>query len=485
MSLLAGAFAALLAWVFIDFNPWYHLPASGAVGTFYENIRHQLMITLVFGSFLGVALGVVNGMFSASGRMTQRYAGWGLVIGAVGGFLGLYFGQMFFGPIDNMANRLATVGATKPLAFVLQVVARAIGWSLIGVFVGVAQGIPINSKRAMRHGALGGLIGGLIGGTMFELARYILPPGTAHVDVISRGIGLTVTGASIGFFIGLVETLLKQAWIRVVQGRNEGREYIISKPRTTIGRNELSDIGLFGDTNIAPAHAVIEQHAGRHVIHDAGTPAGTSVNGQRVQMAGLKDGDIIQIASMRLEFHEKATASRLGPPPVDVGPKPINIPSMEGICPYCGTKKNASGQCACSVGAGSPQTDVGVGVGLPPPSPAAGTGVQLPPQQLSPTAAPGAGPRLFGLSGPYAGQVFNLSAPVSSVGREPGKDIQLPADSTISRNHASIRNENGSFIVYDEGSSNGTAINGKRITSQPLSPGDTVQFGSSAFRFEM
>jgi pSer/pThr/pTyr-binding forkhead associated (FHA) protein len=57
-------------------------------------------------------------------------------------------------------------------------------------------------------------------------------------------------------------------------------------------------------------------------------------------------------------------------------------------------------------------------------------------------------------------------------------------DSTVSRNHASIRNENGVFTVNDEGSSNGTEVNGTRITSQPLSPGDTLQFGSSAFRFE-
>ena len=94
------------------------------------------------------------------------------------------------------------------------------------------------------------------------------------------------------------------------------------------------------------------------------------------------------------------------------------------------------------------------------------------------------GPRLVGLSGPYAGQVFDLSSPVVSIGREPGKDVQLANDSTVSRNHASIRNENGVFTVHDEGSSNGTAVNGMRITSQPLAPGDTVQFGGSAFRFE-
>ncbi len=476
MSLMAGAFAALLAWVCIDFNPWYHLPQSFDAASLYEQVRRQLTVTLFFGCFVGAALGLVNGMFSSSGLMTRRYVGWGLAIGAVAGLLGLYFGQMFFGAIYAVAESMARARPlTAPVAFVLQVFARAIGWALIGLFVGIAQGVPINSKRAMRHGAIGGLIGGLLGGTMFELTRYILPPGTKSVGVIARGVGLPATGAAIGFFIGLVETLLKQAWIRVVQGRNEGREYIISKTRTIVGRNELADIGLFGDMNIAPAHAVIEQQSGRHVIHDGGAPAGTSLNGQKVKTAQLKDGDIIEIASMRLEFHEKATASKLAPPPVDVAPKPVNIPSMEGICPYCGTKKNASGQCACSVGAaGSPESQPDVGLG-----------VVLPPQQQAPAPARGAGPRLVGFSGPYAGQVFSLSAPAMSIGREPGRDIQLPMDSTVSRNHASIRNEDGVFTVYDEGSSNGTTVNGTRVTNQPLSPGDTVQFGGSAFRFEV
>lgn len=499
MSLLAGAFAALVGWVIVDFNPWYTLPQSSGLVPFWENIKSQLMITVVFGALLGAALGAINGMYTASGAMTQRYVIWGILIGAAGGFLGLCVGQAFFGPINNLAGGYADALATRPLAFVLQVIARAIGWSLLGFFVGLVQGIPINSKRAMRHGAIGGLIGGLIGGTMFELTPYVLPPEMPHTGVISRGVGLTVTGAAIGFFIGLVETLLKQAWVRVLRGRNEGREYVITKPRTVLGRNELSDIGLFGDPGIAPAHAVIEMQAGRHVLHDGGAPVGTFVNGQRVQSAQLRDGDIIQIASMQLEFREKATASRLAPPPVDVAPKEIKIPSMEGICPYCGTKKDASGNCACSVGAaGSPtgvashtvpsQADVGLGVQLPTPGPVAGSGVQLPTQQSvgqAPSAAPGVGPRLLGLSGPYAGRVFSLAGPVISIGREPGKSVELPMDTTVSRNHASIRNENGTFTVNDEGSSNGTTVNGMRITSRPLSPGDTVQFGSSAFRFEV
>jgi pSer/pThr/pTyr-binding forkhead associated (FHA) protein len=43
----------------------------------------------------------------------------------------------------------------------------------------------------------------------------------------------------------------------------------------------------------------------------------------------------------------------------------------------------------------------------------------------------------------------------------------------------------GAFEVIDEGSSNGTYVNGQRIAGrQALSPGDEVQVGSARFRFE-
>jgi predicted component of type VI protein secretion system len=218
---------------------------------------------------------------------------------------------------------------------------------------------------------------------------------------------MVVTGAAIGFFIGLVETLMKQAWIRVVQGRNEGKEYVISKPRTTIGRDELSDIGLYGDRNISPLHAVIELQGGRHVLTDAGTPIGLVVNGQRMATHVLRDGDVIEVASMRLEFHEKATASRIAAP-VDQTKPAVKIPSMDGICPFCGTKKDPkTGACACSVGstpiAQPPMTP------MPPSSPSPSQW-QNPSTVAMQVSAPGGGPRLVAISGPHSGQVFPLGA---------------------------------------------------------------------------
>ena len=460
LSFLAGTFSAMLAWVVIDFSGIYSLPADSAAGTFGELFKEQAFVGAVFGIFVGLAIGLVNGASAGSAKAVQRDAAWGAAVGLAGGLLGLFFGQMFFGSLYKNPTEVLPFAPLGPFLFVWDVLIRAIGWALIGLFLGLVQGLPSGSGKAARHGAVGGFIGGLLGGALFEIVPYILPPGTKNPSIVSRGISMTVTGASIGFFIGLVETLLKQAWIRVVQGRNEGKEYIISKARTTIGRNELSDIGLFGDRSISPLHAVIELQDGRHVLRDAGSPLGTKVNGQKAADFVLKDGDLIEIGSVRLEFHEKATASKV-PQPVDAAPKPpVQIPPVDGVCLFCGGRKDPNtGACACTI-AGQPVAA--------PPSPSVGSG-----------------PRLVGTSGQYAGQWFPLrQSGATTIGRETGRDILVVMDTTVSRKHAHVENEGGVFVVYDEGSSNGTMVNGIRITRQPLAPGDIVQFGSSAFRFE-
>jgi pSer/pThr/pTyr-binding forkhead associated (FHA) protein len=71
-----------------------------------------------------------------------------------------------------------------------------------------------------------------------------------------------------------------------------------------------------------------------------------------------------------------------------------------------------------------------------------------------------------------------------AVGREPTQDIGLSLDSTTSRRHATVFYMNGAWGVRDEGSANGTWVNGVRISEQPLFPGDSVRVGQSEFRFE-
>src|SRR5204863_223436 len=100
------------------------------------------------------------------------------------------------------------------------------------------------------------------------------------------------------------------------------------------------------------------------------------------------------------------------------------------------------------------------------------------------TMAPTGTPRLVGITGPYAGQVYDLPATGASLGRDLGNPIALPLDTTTSRRHASITATPGGFSLRDEGSSNGTFVNGQRIQEHALRPGDEIRIGANVFRFE-
>ncbi|MEN6357936.1 MAG: FHA domain-containing protein [Armatimonadota bacterium] len=146
------------------------------------------------------------------------------------------------------------------------------------------------------------------------------------------------------------------------------------------------------------------------------------------------------------------------------GDQAANVPAPEpqspvdpNICQFCGQRKDANGNCACTIAPGA--------------SPFGG-------QSQS------AGPRLIGTQGAYAAQIFDIPAGSSVIGREASNQISLTGDSTASRRHATITSANGEYTIRDEGSSNGTFVNGARITEQKLTPGDEIQIGGSKFRFE-
>jgi len=66
------------------------------------------------------------------------------------------------------------------------------------------------------------------------------------------------------------------------------------------------------------------------------------------------------------------------------------------------------------------------------------------------------------------------------VGRAVNSDVPI-YDPTISRQHAQLTVQNGGVLVKDLGSSNGTFLNGSRITEATAQPNDVVMFGKVSF----
>ena len=79
---------------------------------------------------------------------------------------------------------------------------------------------------------------------------------------------------------------------------------------------------------------------------------------------------------------------------------------------------------------------------------------------------------------------FVLEKANVTLGRATINEIVLLHDSKVSRHHARIDKRGVGFTIVDLGSTNGTYVNGKRVASSALSPGDVIKLGDTVFRFE-
>jgi hypothetical protein len=84
--------------------------------------------------------------------------------------------------------------------------------------------------------------------------------------------------------------------------------------------------------------------------------------------------------------------------------------------------------------------------------------------------------------GGRAGESFMPAGQRTRIGRSPDCEIFLD-DVTVSRNHALLIEQDGKFVVEDQGSLNGTFVNRRRIDSAPLTEGDELQIGKYRMTF--
>ncbi|MDO8595075.1 MAG: hypothetical protein Q7R45_00475, partial [Sulfuricaulis sp.] len=222
-SLLGGA-GGFMGWALTEYllRGFYRVPWDQHA--WHETVIANAKIGVLTGLLIGGALGIADALWSRSPARFRRTVILAAIAGAIGGFVGLAIGQSAFNSFTPESGRHNAV------SFALLVIGHAVGWGLFGAALGAAQGLVGPSAVRAKHGAIGGLIGGFIGGMTFAVTPYLLVGGNDNYGGTSRMVSLTLTGFTIGLMIGLAQDLLKQAWVVVLKGNNEGREIPIYKP---------------------------------------------------------------------------------------------------------------------------------------------------------------------------------------------------------------------------------------------------------------
>jgi hypothetical protein len=307
-----GALGGLLGWmlygVFGDKNP-----GSDSAFLFFTR---QDMNSFLGGALIGGAIGLLIVSVEAirDGALVRfaRLASYGVVLGAVGGALGMYIGDQVNYLLVKSDNALVAI------------LARGIGWTFLGISIGMSEGIAARSLGRFSYSTIGGAIGGFIGGCLF-MFFYQIAQRAAATTFFWEAMGLIILGACIGSLSALVQGVFQPACVRVLRGWQEGREYPLEKAASSLGRDEHVDIALFRDMKVEKHHAFIRRIGERYVLVNNKAPADqTRVNDAPVgQSCELNDGDRIQLGNVVLRFHLRAAlANRLKVK------KPLALPAL-------------------------------------------------------------------------------------------------------------------------------------------------------------
>lgn len=250
---------------------------------------HSAIWSAIIALFVGLFLGIGEGVFYGSKEKALKYGAIGAGVSVLLGYASGYLAQWMYSSMlgDDPA----------PIAAAL---VRGIGWAVMGVGIGLAVGLIKPELKRLLFCVIGGTCGAFLGGFLFNFIGEAVPN-----DMVSRGVAIVIMGFLIGIGVGLLEQFAKQAWLKVIRGEFEGKEYLVFAGTTSIGNNGKNTIVLFKDKLIGPHHCDIVLEGSRYVVKDCGTPMGTLVNGQKVTRQILKQGDAISIGNSVLVFNTK------------------------------------------------------------------------------------------------------------------------------------------------------------------------------------
>ncbi len=303
----------------------------------------------------------------------------------------------------------------------------------------------------------------------------------------------------------------------------DGREYTVTGDKLRMGREAGNDV------------VVASENASRHHAEIVVTPQGyvfidTSTNGSMInekKVAGqqlLARGDVIKIGDEEFRFDADKLAAAPAEPipstalePVPPAPEtpaepvaelplgaesqlrdtlfgapPAEVAAVEGeapVSPRTGEEVTLDdGQLQRQPPPGSPPSTPPVPESPPAEPPAAPVSVPPPPPAPPPAAEKAPAREVLAnvviRSGALQGQRLPIRVPIVNIGRAEYNDLVIP-DESVSTIHAKIQRREGIWILMDMDSTNGTFVDGERVTDEvPLVPASVLRFGEVRAFFE-
>lgn len=237
-----------------------------------------------------------------------------------------------------------------------------------------------------------------------------------------------VEGAFAKVFKGVVHPV---EILNAMQREAEAHKAILAGGRTLVPNRYVIDLSPYDHSRLAPYAAALAQELAQSQAEFIGEQAWTVY------------GDVI----VEIERGEG----------LDTGMFRVTAEVYTG-----GDVAPVSAPGGYDAGPGYPAYDQGGGYG-PPPGQGGGRNVRL-------------------VSGD--GRTYPLQMGSTVIGRGDQANLRLP-DVGISRRHARLDFDGGQVVLTDLGSTNGTMVNGQRVSAVALNPGDMIQLGTTTLTFRV
>ncbi len=243
-----------------------------------------------------------------------------------------------------------------------------------------------------------------------------------------------VEGAFAKVFKGVVHPV---EILNAMQREAEAHKAILAGGRTLVPNRYVIDLSPYDHSRLAPYAAALAQELAQSQAEFIGEQGWTVYGDVIVE---IERGDGLDTGMFRVTA-EVYTGGDVAPAPsYDQGPAPQMPPQgyeqQQAYPPY--------------TGGGAPQQPAGRGV------------------------------RLVANDG----RSYPLSIGSTVIGRGDQANLRLP-DVGISRRHARLDYDGAQVVLTDLGSTNGSMVNGQRISAVALNPGDMIQIGTTTLTFRV